>query len=48
MACDRAEDRTLPLSAGLFGAPAGREQGEGERQASEKAERAEPDEGRAR
>ncbi len=45
MACDRAEDRALLLSQGLFGVPAGREQSERETPASEESDRAEPDEG---
>ncbi|HYD13304.1 MAG TPA: hypothetical protein VEC11_10700 [Allosphingosinicella sp.] len=48
MACDRAEDRTLLLSLGLFGVPAGRDQRDREPQAADEGDRAESDESGAR
>lgn len=49
MTCDRAEDRTLLLSLGLFGVPAGRGERACEMQARDERERAGPeDNGRTR
>ena len=48
MACDRAEDRTLLLSLGLFGVPAGREQRDRETQGAEEGNRTESEKGAAR
>jgi hypothetical protein len=47
MACDRAEDRTLLLSLGLFGIPTGREERARELPGSDECQRREGEESRS-
>lgn len=46
MTCDRAEDRTLLLSLGLFGVPAGPAERAREAPASDERERSDREDGR--